>query len=76
VFIDFKLDQPGSYQGGVNSENLGKELNWYMDWDAFKYVSFSFVLARNEPGAAVAEAHDRTKPFQYVMIYATYNVSR
>ena len=76
VFVDYKLDQPGSYQGGVNSRNLAREINWYMDWEAFKTVSFSFVLARNEPGAAVAEVHDRTKPFKYLMLYATYNMRR
>ena len=32
IFFDYKLDQPGSYQDGVVSDELGQEVNWYMDW--------------------------------------------
>jgi hypothetical protein len=39
-------------------------------------VSFNFVIARNEPGAAVAQAHDRSKPFKYAMIYANFAWAR
>jgi hypothetical protein len=35
LFFNYRLDQPGSYQGGVTSSHLGNEINWYMDWLAF-----------------------------------------
>ena len=44
-----------------------------MDWAAFSHVSFSFILARNQPGPAVAEAFGRTKHFKYAMIYVSFN---
>jgi hypothetical protein len=72
LFFNYTLDQPGSYQGGVNSSNLGKEINWYIDWQVFEYVSFNFVVAHNEPGTAVAQAHERSKPFKYAMVYANF----
>jgi hypothetical protein len=39
-------------------------------------VSFNFVIARNEPGAAVAQGHDRSEPFRYAMIYANFGWER
>ena len=74
LFFDYRLDQPGSYEDGVASRNLGQEINWYMDWRAFENFSFTFVVAHNQPGAAVEEAHDRTKGFKYAMIYVSFNV--
>ena len=74
IFFDYRLDQRGSYQGGVSSNDLAREFNWYMDWRAFKMLSFSFVLARNAPRAAVKEAFDRDKPFLYMMLYANLNI--
>ena len=73
IFFDYRLDQPGSYQGGVSSDRLGREINFYLDWEAWKMVSVSLVLAYNQPGAAVKEAFDRDKPFEYVMIYLSLN---
>jgi hypothetical protein len=69
LFFDYTLDQPGSYQGGVISDEIGQEINWYMDWKFHKYFSVSFVLARTQPGKAIEQAHDRTKDFKYGMIY-------
>lgn len=73
LFFDYTLDQTGSYQGGVISDEIGQEINWYMDWKFHKYFSVSFVLARTQPGKAVEEAHDRTKDFKYGMIYFGLN---
>lgn len=75
IFFDYKLDQPGSYQGGVSSSSLAQEINWYMDWSAFDHFSFSFVVARNQPGRAVEEAFGRTKAFQYAMIYVSFSAA-
>ena len=69
IYFDYRLDQPGSYFGGVSSNELGQEINWYMDWKVHRYFTLSLVAARNAPGAAVAEAHDRTKDFKYGMLY-------
>ena len=74
VYYDFKLDQPGSYQGGVQSNDLATEINWYMDWSINDYFSVSLVGARNWPGAAVEEAFDRSDAFLYGMIYVIFNI--
>ena len=73
IYFDFSLDQPGSYQGGVQSDELGQEINWYMDWDVHRMFTLSLVLARTEPGRAVEEAFNRTKPFKYAMVYLFFN---
>ena len=73
LFFDYRLDQPGSYEGGVVSSDLGWEIDWYLDWQARRWLTLSFVLARAEPGAAVQEAFDRTDPFLYAMVYGTFD---
>jgi hypothetical protein len=72
IYFDYSLDQPGSYQGGVSSSKLAKEVNWYMDWSVNKMFTFSFVLARNSPGPAVDEAHGRSESFRYGMVYLAF----
>jgi len=76
LFFDYRLDQPGSYQGGVNSAEIGQELNFFLDWTATDLWSFSFIIAHNQPGDAVEEAHDRTQAFEYAMVYATLSISK
>jgi hypothetical protein len=76
LFFDYQLDQPGSYQGGVNSSKLGQEVNFFLDWAATDSWSFSFIIARNQPGDAVEEAHDRTQAFKYAMVYATFSIAK
>ena len=73
LWFDFTLDQPGSYNGGVSSDQLATEINWYLDWTLNQLFTFSFVLARNQPGAAVKEAFNRTKPFKYAMVYVVFH---
>jgi len=73
IYFDYLLDQPGSYQGGVASDKVAREINWYMDWKVNKMFTFSFVLARNNPGPAVEEAFGRNKPFRYGMIYVAFS---
>ncbi len=73
IYFDYLLDQPGSYQGGVASDKLAREINWYMDWKVNKMFTFSFVLARNNPGPAVEEAFGRSESFRYGMIYLAFS---
>ena len=73
IYFDYALDQPGSYQGGVVSNDLGKELDWYLDWRVSKLFTFSFVLARAKPGTAVKQAFNRSKDFKYGMIYLAFS---
>lgn len=76
LLFDYRLDQPGSYQGGVDSTEIGQEINLFVDWSATDFWSFSFIIARSQPGAAVQQAHDRTQDFKYAMLYATFSMSR
>lgn len=73
LWFDYSLDQPGSYSGGVNSDQLATEINWYMDWTVSRLFTLSFVLARNQPGPAVEQAFNRTQPFKYGMLYAAFH---
>jgi hypothetical protein len=75
LFFDYRLDQPGSYQGGVTSTEIGQEVNFFLDWAATDLWSISLIIAHNQPGAAVEEAHDRTQAFKYAMVYATFSFS-
>lgn len=73
IYFDFKLDQPGSYQGGVTSDDLANELDWYLDWKFSRCFSLSLILARASPGRAVEEAFGRTKDFKYGMVYVNFS---
>jgi len=76
LFFDYRLHQPGSYQGGVSSSKLGQEIDFFLDWQATDLWSFSFVIARNQPGDAVAEAHNRTAAFKYAMVFAKISFAK
>lgn len=73
IYFDYSLDQPGSYEGGVVSSDLAKEINWYMDWSANEMFTFSFVLARNNPGPAIEEAFGRSETFKYAMVFLSFS---
>lgn len=73
IYFNYSLDQPGSYQGGVASDRLAKEIDWYLDWTVNKMFKFSFVLARNNPGPAVEEAFGRTESFKYAMVFLAFS---
>jgi hypothetical protein len=73
IYFNYSLDQPGSYQGGVVSDDLAKEINWYMDWSFNPMFTLSFILARNNPGPAVEEAFGRSKSFKYAMVFLAFN---
>ena len=73
IYFDYSLDQPGSFEGGVTSDRVARELNWYMDWSVSELFTFSFVLARNNPGPAIEEAYGRTESFKYAMIFLKFS---
>ena len=50
IFFDFKLDQPLSFDPLVTSDDIGTELDWYMDWTINGNFTMSFVAAVGEPG--------------------------
>ena len=76
LFFDYRLHQPGSYQGGVNSKEIGQEINFFLDWVATDLWSISLIIAHNQPGDAIEEAHERTQAFEYAMVYATFSLSK
>ena len=69
LYFQYRLNERGSYEGGVSSDDLGEEVNFHLDWKFHRNWSTSFVLARNEPGSAVEEAFGRSEAFNYGMIY-------
>jgi len=73
ILFDYSLDHPGSYQGGVDSGELGQELDWYLDWKISDMFSLSLLVARAEPGDAVEQAYDRSKAFKYAMLYLGFS---
>jgi hypothetical protein len=67
--FDFTLDQPGSFESGVESRALAREIDFIVDWSPADYVNVTFVLAHARPGRALEEAFDRTSNFRYALIY-------
>jgi len=50
--------------------------NARMAWAATDLWSISFIIAHNQPGDAIEEAHERTQAFEYAMVYATFRLSK
>jgi hypothetical protein len=73
VYLDYSLDQTGSYFDGVESDALARELDWYLTWQARDYLSATFVLATSQPGKAIEEALSRTKSLKYGLIHLTFS---
>jgi hypothetical protein len=73
IFLDFTLDQAESFDPLVTSDDIGTELDWYMDWSVNGNFTMSFVLAAAEPGEAIEQSNGRTDTFVYGMIFAAYS---
>jgi hypothetical protein len=71
IFYDFLLDNTES--AGVTSDDVAKELDWYMDWTVNDHFIVSFVAATAEPGDAVKQSSGRTDTFWYGMLFAAYS---
>ena len=73
ILYDFQLDKPASLGPQVTSDDVGYELDWYMDWSLNDNLAFSFVAAAADPGDAIEQSSGRTDTFWYGMIFATYS---
>jgi len=71
ILFDFTLDHPASL--GVTSDDVGTELDWYMDWSVNDNVTLSFVAAYADPGAAIQQLSGRNDEFFYGMVFAAYS---
>ena len=60
----------------MNSKEIGQEINFFLDWATTEQWSISFIIAHNQPGDAVEEAHERMQAFEYAMVYATFSLSK
>jgi len=73
IFYDFQLDKPAALAPQVTSDDVGYELDWYMDWSVNDNLILSFVAAAAEPGDAIQQSSGRTDTFWYGMIFAAYS---
>jgi hypothetical protein len=73
IFYDFKLDQRASFDPLVTSDDIGLELDWYMDWSVNDNFILSFVAAAADPGDAIKQSTGRTDTFWYGMVFASYS---
>ena len=73
IFYRFSLDQLRSFIPIVTDKHLAVELDTYVEWKLNQAFTASFVLAFANPGAAVRQAFNRTKPFTYGMVMIAYS---
>ena len=73
IFYDFQFDEPESLGPTVTSDDVGYELDWYMDWSLNDNITLSFVAAIAEPGDGIEQLSGRTDNFYYGMIFAAYS---
>jgi hypothetical protein len=71
ILYDFHFDNTAS--AGVTSDNIGAELDWYLDWTMNDHFTVSFVASYFTPGRAVEQAFDRDENLYYGMIYVAYS---
>jgi hypothetical protein len=72
IAFDFLADQPASFGTGVTSDDVGVELDGYIDWKVNGNLTASFILAYAEPGKAIEQGFGRTETFRYGMVYLAY----
>lgn len=73
IFYDFLLDRPESFGPQVTSDQVGYELDWYLDWAINDHFTASFVAAVADPGKALEQSTGRTDKFYYGMVYVAYS---
>jgi hypothetical protein len=72
----FTADEPGSFCGEVTcatADDLGFELDWYMDWSLNDNFTASFIAAWARPGDAIEQAYGRDEDFSYGMFFLSYS---
>ena len=72
IAYDFRLDQPATFAQGVTSDDIGSEIDGYVDWKLNKNFTASVVLGYAEPRKAIEQAFGRTDAFTYGMFYLAY----
>jgi hypothetical protein len=73
IYYDFRLDKPRALGPTVTSDEVAKEIDWYMDWTVNANFIVSFVAAVADPGTAIQQSSGRTDTFLYGMIFAAYS---
>jgi hypothetical protein len=73
ILYDFLLDEPESLGPGVTSDEVGFELDWYLDWTVNENFTLSLVAAYADPGDAIEQSTGRTDEFTYGMIFLAYS---
>lgn len=73
IAYDFLADQPASFGTGVTSDEVGTELDAYVDWKVNGNFTASFVLAYADPGKAIEQGYGRKDTFRYGMVYLAYS---
>jgi hypothetical protein len=73
LLYKFQLDHPASYAPGVTERDLAFEVDFYTDWEINEHFTASFVAAFSDPHEAVRQAIDRTKNFNYGMVFVAYS---
>jgi hypothetical protein len=71
ILFDFQFDIPES--AGVTSDQVGLELDWYLDWTINDNFILSFVAAVADPDDAIQQLSGRDDTFYYGMIFASYS---
>lgn len=70
MYYDFRLDVPAS--AGVTSDEVTREIDWYMDWSLNDHFTLTIVAAIAEPGDAVEQSSGRTDTFYYGLLFVAY----
>ena len=73
IFYRFSLDQLRSFIPTVTDKHLAVETDAYIEWKLNDALTLSFVAAFANPGEAVRQAFNRTKPFTYGMVLVAYS---
>jgi hypothetical protein len=72
MLYKFRVDQPGSFEGGVTSRDLAGEADLYLDWQVRERLTASVVVAFADPQAAAEQAYGRTRSFRYGLVFLAY----
>jgi hypothetical protein len=73
IAYDFLADKPASFGTGVTSDDVGVELDGYIDWKVNGNFTASFILAYADPGKAIEQGYGRNESFRYGMVYLAYS---
>ena len=72
AYFDYALEEPRALDPGLTTNDIGKELDLWAEWQVHDYWSFYFVVARMQPGQVVKQVFDRQSDFKYAMVYLNF----